>query len=678
MDKSQAFALEALSVFEKAVGKTHPLYALGLNSVSTNYRFMNMKQEAVLRTEELRLAIQNPAVRETLEAYDYAGTIGNEYLYEKDWDRCIEYSCAELLRFNKLYPKQYSKQGFLTSIITKAFEQSGRLNQAADYALLQCRAILQDLQENYSGFSEKEQALFFNNYAQVYMTPFLFSIRHPEFSELTGAGFDYQMTVKGMSMANRRQLLQSLRAHPDAVITAQFEEWQQLQTLISKEYALTPARRQANLDSLVGRANELERNLAIGSEAFRMASKEAHWQDVRAALAPGEAAIEFGQLHKLQEDSTFCVAWVLRQYDDYPRLVYLFEEREIGSLTAIRHLYGTEEASSSGKNLQSLVWKPLEPLLNGISTLYYAPAGVLYQVNIGAIPVSSSETLADRFLLHQLISTRQIMSLKNTPDFVLPTSALVFGGIRYESDSLALASTNGLMENDQDAWISNQRGGFIGDDWAYLSGSYQEAVSVRNRLNAAGAQVVFADGFQASEGYFKKIVQSSPSLLHLATHGFFIATTDSSARTGFASAENPMARAGLALSGANRVWSGNPAFEGQEDGVLTALEISRLNLDGTQLAVLSACGTGQGKIALGEGVLGLQRGLKMAGVRYVIMTLWNVQDVHAQQFMDLFYEAWLQRKLPVPQAFRMAQHQMRIMYSKPFQPMAWAGFLLLE
>lgn len=677
IEQAQVFALEAFSIFEKTVGKTHPLYAIGLNSITSNYGTMGMKKEEMQCAEELRALVENPAIRETSEAYDYVGTVSSQYLHNRAWDRCIEYSRAELLRFRELYPKQFYKQNSLTSILTLALEQNGKINEAAEYALMQNTAILQDLRENYNQFSEKEQSQLYNAASPGYMTPYLFSLRHPEFTELAGGGFNYQMTVKGMSMASRRQLFQSLRAHPESGLTAQFEEWQQLQNDISKQYALKPAKRQTNLDSLIGRSNELERNLAIGSDVFRFASKETYWQDVQAALSPGEAAIEFGQLRNRQNDSTFYVAWLIRPGYDAPRQVYLFEAREIGSLTATRRLYAPE-APADGKNLQALVWKPLGPLLDGVATLYFAPAGILHQVNLGAIPVSFSETVADRLHLHRVISTRQIISIKSAPEFVAPASALVFGGIRYDSDSLALAPTNGIFEGNAGFLAGGNRSFSNSADWDYLAGSYQEAVSVRKRLNAVGAQVVFADGFQASEGYFKKSVQSAPSLLHLATHGFFIASTDTTARTGFASAGNPMARAGLALSGANHVWSGNPAFEGQEDGILTALEISRLDLNGTELAVLSACGTGQGKVEAGEGVLGLQRAFKMAGTRYVIMTLWNVQDVQAQQFMDFFYEAWLQQKQPVPEAFRIAQLRMREMYSKPFQPMAWAGFLLLE
>lgn len=139
-----------------------------------------------------------------------------------------------------------------------------------------------------------------------------------------------------------------------------------------------------------------------------------------------------------------------------------------------------------------------------------------------------------------------------------------------------------------------------------------------------------------------------------------------------------MARAGLVLSGANRAWSSGEALAGQEDGILTALEISHMDLSQTELAVLSACGTGQGKVEADEGVLGLQRAFKMAGTHYVIMTLWNVQDHDAQQFMALFYEAWLSQQKSVPDAFLAAQQKMRLLHNKPFQPMAWAGFVLLE
>lgn len=675
------FNLQAQSVFEHSVGKNHPLYVLGANGLISSYVELSRYQEALSVSDELMTIVDQISMKESTQYYDLTCNIANLYFVTGQYQRCIDFSKTMLDKYQPTFPTLYSDHGYLARLAMQALEKMGKTQQAVEFALLHNRFSLDELRENFNEFTESEQLQLYQVQGQLSDIPsLLFAVRHPEFPEPAAAAYDYQMTIKGLSLANRRQLFQSLREHPDAQLSGQFEEWKRLQNEISRQYALTPAKRQTNLDSLLTVSNNLERNLAIASETFRLTSQNARWQDVQAALAPGEAAIEFAQLKNPEADSVLYMAWVLRAGDPHPQQVFLFEEKEIGQISATRRLYAPEPPPT-GKNLHELLWKPLEPLLKGITTLYYAPAGILHQINLGAVPVSASAVLDDRFQLHRLVSTRQIISLKNATATPALHSALVFGGIRYESDSLALASTNSILENPvPDAITSRSRGASSGTEWRFLTGSLQEAVSVRQRLETAGAKVLFADGFRASEGYFKKSVQSvpAPAVLHLATHGFFVTAADSSAESGFATAENPMARAGLALSGANRVWSGGQPFEGQEDGILTALEISRMDLSGTELAVLSACGTGQGKIEAGEGVLGLQRAFKMAGVHYVIMTLWNVQDEDAQQFMDFFYSEWLTEKKSIPDAFRTAQQRMRAAHARPFQPMAWAGFLLLE
>ncbi len=675
------FNLQARSVFENAVGKNHPLYVLGANGLISSYVELSRYQEALSVSDELMAIVDHISMKESTQFYDFTCNIANLYFVTGQYQRCLDFSKTMLDQYQRTFPTLYSDHSYLARLAMHALEKMGKPEQAVEFALLNNRFMLDELRGNFSEFTESEQFQFYRAYKRLSETSsLLFAVQHPEFPQMSAAAYDYQMTIKGLSLASRRQLFQSLREHPDGQLSEQFGEWKQLQNEISRQYALTPARRQTNLDSLLTASNTLERNLAIASETFRLTSQNARWQDVQAALAPGEAAIEFAQLKNPDGDSVLYIAWVLRAGNAPPQQVVLFEEKELGQIAATRRLYAPEPPAT-GKNLYQLLWKPLEPSLQGVSTLYYAPAGILHQINLGAVPVSASAVLDDRFKLHRLVSTRQIISAKNATAMPDLNSALVFGGIRYESDSLALASTNTIVENPvTDVITSRNRGVTSGSEWRFLTGSLQEAVSVRGRLQTAGAKVDFADGFRASEGYFKKSVQSAraPTVLHLATHGFFVTAADSTAGSGFATAENPMARAGLALSGANRAWGGGLPFEGQEDGILTALEISRMDLSGTELAVLSACGTGQGKIEAGEGVLGLQRAFKMAGVHYVIMTLWNVQDEDAQQFMDFFYGEWLTQKKNIPDAFRAAEQHMRAIHATPFQPMAWAGFLLLE
>ena len=112
-----------------------------------------------------------------------------------------------------------------------------------------------------------------------------------------------------------------------------------------------------------------------------------------------------------------------------------------------------------------------------------------------------------------------------------------------------------------------------------------------------------------------------------------------------------------------------------EDGILTAYEISQMNLSNTELVVLSACETGLGDIKGNEGVYGLQRAFKIAGVKYLIMSLWQVPDKQTSLLMTNFYRNWIEEKMEIPDAFHAAQQEMRDMGFDPYQ---WAGFVLVE
>ncbi|MBL4648161.1 MAG: CHAT domain-containing protein, partial [Aureispira sp.] len=127
------------------------------------------------------------------------------------------------------------------------------------------------------------------------------------------------------------------------------------------------------------------------------------------------------------------------------------------------------------------------------------------------------------------------------------------------------------------------------------------------------------------------------------------------------------------LTGANRVWQGKRPIEGLDDGILTAYEISNLDLYKTDLVVLSSCETGLGDVYDSEGIFGLQRALKSAGVRQMLVTLWRIPDKETAELMGIFYQHYLKTG-SAKQALRMAQKEMQAKYS----PFYWAGFVLIE
>ena len=186
-------------------------------------------------------------------------------------------------------------------------------------------------------------------------------------------------------------------------------------------------------------------------------------------------------------------------------------------------------------------------------------------------------------------------------------------------------------------------------------------------------------GSAGTEESFLSMNGMAPSILHIATHGFYFTPNVAEKLNYLSGYQDAMMLSGLVFSGANAAWRGHDTPERSLDGILTAEEISHLDLSGVEMAVLSACQTGQGK-ATPEGLYGLQRAFKKAGVKTLIMSLWNVSDKVSSEFMIEFYKQlvnpkksenrWNKRK-----AFNEAKRKIRQKHDDPYY---WAPFIMLD
>ena len=431
------------------------------------------------------------------------------------------------------------------------------------------------------------------------------------------------------------------------------------------------------------------------------ALRQVKWQEVQAALQPGEAAIEFVHYrfwNKKQTDSVMYAALVLSAGVEPPRFIPLFEEKQLELLLQrgaapyevhIKSLYAYSPPGTgkSQKSLYQLLWQPLETALGTTKTIYFSPSGLLHRLSLAAVPVSATATLADRHTLVEVGSTRSLV-VKSPLPADLGGAGFLFGGIQYDMDSTAVIQANTalptttLAELRRALSFSQTDSTLRGGSWKYLPGSEKEVADAEKIMQETGLPVHTTRGYAATEEAFKRMSNPSPRILHLATHGFFfpdpkhekvkIQGTDPV----FKWSDNPLVRSGLILAGGNHAWkTGQPLKPGMDDGILTAYEISQMNLSNTELVVLSACETGLGDIQGNEGVYGLQRAFKIAGAKYVIMSLWQVPDQQTARLMTAFYKKWLTEKMTIPEAFRAAQQELR---GRGFNPFYWAGFVLVE
>ena len=451
------------------------------------------------------------------------------------------------------------------------------------------------------------------------------------------------------------------------------------------------------------KANTIEKELTRSVAGFGEALQQVNWQEVQSTLKPGDAAIEFVHYNYYNPDNTDSILYaaLLLLPEGKPQLISLFEEREINALLAnhqerradyVNNLYTLDDRGSTvlkqaSKSLYELIWKPIAPHLDGVNTIYFSPSGLLHRINLAAIPTGDEQALCDQYDLVQLNSTRQLVIPHQITTNT--SSALLMGGIEYDIDSLfIMPRPDDTLENkvlatrgefEFESADSTLRGG----TWNYLKYTEKEVNNIAKLLTSKNYQTNIQTGASATEEIFRENghLKTSPQILHLATHGFFFPDPDNQQtptageEPGFKTSDHPMIRSGLILAGGNHVWQGNPPIQGREDGVLTAYEISQLDLSNTELVVLSACETGLGDINGNEGVYGLQRAFKIAGAKYLIMSLWQIPDRETKDFMVNFYSHYLEDNMTIPEAFRKTQKEMKDRFYNPYQ---WAGFVLVE
>jgi CHAT domain-containing protein len=208
-----------------------------------------------------------------------------------------------------------------------------------------------------------------------------------------------------------------------------------------------------------------------------------------------------------------------------------------------------------------------------------------------------------------------------------------------------------------------------------LLGTKVEIDNLIKILKTGGYQTTPYVQKTATEAILKSL--KGPAIVHIATHGYFQPDVEQSAAgvNQENARNNPLLRSGLLLAGASPTLKGElmPNLESNDNGVLTAYEAMNLDLEGTDLIVLSACETGLGDVRAGEGVYGLQRAFLVAGAKAMVMSLWKVDDAATQALMTNFYTN-LAKGGSKAKAFKQAQLQLMTKYKDPYY---WGAFVMV-
>jgi CHAT domain-containing protein/tetratricopeptide (TPR) repeat protein len=483
---------------------------------------------------------------------------------------------------------------------------------------------------------------------------------------------------------------------------------------------------------------QIERTLAERSSEFRseLRRSEIGLADVRTALPPDTALVSFVRYDQTRYPATRPGATATRPgtrpgagIASYLAFVYRPDTTDpavvrLGRADALEALIGDwrrelitgitqpdadaaevdRRLRSSGAALRQALWDPVAAHLKGVTRTFVVPDGAVSLVPLAALPSGRSRYLLETSpVIHYLSAERDVASADPSARQV-GQGLLALGGPTFGK-----RAAPGLPGPSQPAGArpettlrnaGSECPSVRSIRFEPLPATRREAEEIaalwRNlgTAGAGGAEGRVLTGQAASEPAVKELGPGR-RVLHLATHGFFLAdgcapaaadtrgvgglavrpSTSRDTSTRPRAPVNPLLISGLALAGANDRAAVGPAGD---DGILTAEEVSSLDLEGVEWAVLSACDTGLGEIKAGEGVFGLRRAFQIAGARTIIMSLWAVEDRATLAWMRALYQGRVERRLDTADAVRDASlavlrdRRARGLSTHPFY---WAGFV---
>ncbi len=692
LDKALNLHLEAFENTMKNLDQNPPIYDNCLNSLASVYYEMGEHSKALSLFLE---AHENVKKRKGRGHSDYGISLTNLaviYSDEGEFTKALDLFIEALENFEKSLGKDHIKYIVVLNKLASLYAEMGEYNKALAFYQRGTESYKRFLTNNIFGLSEDSKTSIISQGFHYIKASQNLMFQLPELTpNIVTQAWEDILFYKGLALKSGNLLKQKLQSSNDTLIVSILVELDLYQNLVNKELAKPIDKQSLSLSKYQTKAKDAELQLLAKSKEFTQLKEglSASYEDIIKHLKRGEAAIEFTHFdfHRREwTDTNYYAAYIIRPELSQPEMVVLFTEKELldrvsvstSNAKNINTNYLKRGATPinnelSTINIYDLIWEKLTPYLTDVSTIYLSPSGYLSKVSFAAMQDSTGRYVGEKYQINYMMSLTDLLFEKTA---TTPTSFLLAGGINYEYD----ATKKEAIKDTFDLSAIPRRG-LRGDTWTYLEGTKSESQKIESLLKAAKKETIYFSEENATEKNIKLALTQSPSVFHIATHGFYIPMETKHEEKDFQKEnvykvnEDPMYRSGLLLAGGNYAWenAGNPYEE--EDGILLAKEISTMNLSNTQLVVLSACETGLGDLNGSEGVMGLQRALKMAGVQYQITTLWQVPDAETVEFMELFYTDWISGNT-IEKSFNKAQLNMSKKYAD--DPYKWGAFVLYQ
>lgn len=636
LDEAEDFFKESMRLFQQSYGTLHPDYNNSLNNLA-GVRLK--KGQTQLALSAYMKVLDYDKVLFGKKHLRYATTLTNlSTVYKKlGYFEIASQFLEESVRIKKralgglhhLYAESLNDLGIAY------LEKSDTLGAMHLFD----SALSIDIRHMYDVFpvlTDRQRELFYNDIISNLgrFSAFCFDEQYVN-SDWSSKALNYYINTKSALFYASDKLMSTSTASFSIEIRNKSIRWREKKFELAKAYLLSEKDRSSkniSIDSLEYQCHQLEKELAVNSRIFAdQAEFEFYtWQDISESLSDSTALleiIEYKDYRLINEedltqgfvDESRYIAFLVKNGGQIERIKW---DRNVGFEKQFKFYKNSLIYHFVDNQSYNAFWKIVDNKLNDVATLYIAPDGIWNKMNSSIFyDQRTSKYMADKYDIVNVTSGKDLI-VKNAQKW--NRVATIVGNPNF--------STLDIKNPPEQ-----------------LPGAEREAKYINDILATSGwssTKYMFAD---ATEEVVKNV--SNNSIIHIATHGFF-----------FDNQENPLLNSGLYLS---------KSADGQ-DGILTAYEAMNLNLEGTQLVVLSACETGLGEVKNGEGVYGLQRSFLVAGTENLVFSLVKIKDQATREFMGLFY-CELIIDYDVKRAFFAARRLFRQNYPEPYD---WGAFVL--
>ena len=665
---------KAERIIGKKLGSNNPTYADILKNMAiANIAAGNYSLATTYLDQAQSVWSKKIGKRNNINAATTQVLKGDIYYKQKDYTQAEKFYEDAQKQYQRVFSKNHPEYVKVQSKLSKTYFMQARYKDSQNE--------MEEVLANYKGFiedyfpalSEREKAKFWNTIKGDYEFYNTLIISRNRTNRYIGELFNNALLTKALLLNSSIKVRQRILNSEDEELISLYTKWVEDKELLTAALSMSAQdleENKINPASLEASVELLEKSISLKSEIFAESADNdvITWDNVKESLGENEVAIEMVRFrvfdHEFTDSVMYALLYVKGDKRSEPEMILLEDGKNLEG-RYLKFYRNSIKYKVKDRFSYEMYWEPIESKVGTVSSLYISPDGVYNQINLEAIPTPDGKYVLDNSNIILVSNTKDLyinkIKSKGTTE---KQYAMMFGNPKFYLSTKPgnPLPTSGLTRSTAQVVSS-------------LPGTQKEIEELDDLLDRQGWETEKYMEDLAAEVQIKKV--TNPRIFHVATHGFFKeAKKEAKLDQEFnetAAYDNPLLKTGLLLAGAGDILNQTQFNYNVNNGILTAYEAMNLNLDQTDLVVLSACETGLGEIEAGEGVYGLQRAFLVAGARTIIMSLFKVSDDATQQLMLKFYRKWIETGNK-RQAFIDAKKEIRNEYGDPIY---WGPFVMI-